>query len=294
MDLSNIKQCDIKNSRSESITITPPVPPSGDYAKNVAYFIADPTSFDGLANVAVADEQFATDNTNFRMQFAKIQYAPREIMIIGKIYTPRNEDPDISHGNRVDKLRNLLHTLSARGYLAVVVQLNHPLNSTYTWYCHLRGANAIQVTNYTTHYTVTINLYGEDPFLYAPEAIVRPDENLDTTVTNNGDAPYYAAKIEIAGSQAKPIQSYGYTDATTHVEAVGFVTAVPNPVTITAIYPGQIISIEGTDLRNINLSAGSAFLQIPVGTSTWRAKTSADDSIGVTITTRTPYAGIAP
>lgn len=293
---NNITSIKIRNPSGAEIDITPE---HGAYVKNQAYFLADPTSFDGLADIPVADDMFETDNTDFRMQLAKIQFAPREILITGVICTPIKDlqgvaiTTDVAYAGRVVLLRQLLHLLATKDNLALVLTTTNPIED-LVWYCHLHSANAVKIKKMAEGYAVAITLAGSDPLLYATPYTVEPSPEAEATlITNDGDVPYYA-KITIHGSSSAPIKIYQCIHDENSTQTVTFRNEVQNDVIIDVQYPGQILSIRGTDITNIDTHLGPAFIPIPLGTSLWSASTAGGENLDVTIITRTPYIGVAP
>lgn len=252
---------------------------------NQAYFVPDTGAFDGLATVPVADEQFETDNTVFRAQIGKIQLAPRILMITGKIITPKITVAETAFTNRLAFLRKMHATLAApqaQGGLNLDIGLSTPAKA-YKLFCHLHGQEALRIQKYADHYNVALALAAEDPLLYGAATMQI------TTVTNSGDVPEFA-KIELPN--CSNVTAYKCTDSAGHETTVSFREAVTaEVVAINVAYPGQICSISGTSIDNIDISNGKqAFIPVPVGTSTWTRNDSGD----VKVYPRSPVIGVSP
>lgn len=82
------------NRIGDRFYLYPPAAP----ADNEAVFTADPSSWDSLATVPVADEAFETNSGVFRMRPAQIQYAPRIVNILGTI-PPHHRDDECDGGD---------------------------------------------------------------------------------------------------------------------------------------------------------------------------------------------------
>ena len=259
---NNIEMATITNAYGVTIELF--TPSDTDVHAKYANFIPSYNAWDGLATIPIADELFETDNTTFRAQIGKMQYAPRQIVITGWIATPKKDDAATAYHNRCFFLREIQSALSQRGWLSLSFRVTRPAVKTYTLYCHLHGADAIRVKKYPEHYEISIALIAEDPLFYEQEPTT-----YTTDVYNYGDVEQYA---DIILRNCKGIDYYEVTTDDGVSRPVRFISPIESDeVKIHVEYPNQICSIEGTSISNIDLSEydSNVFLKVPLGHSKW-------------------------
>lgn len=291
MALTNLQVVSIYNANDEYIDMYQPLSPDQD----TAYFIPRDNSWDGLATVSVADDVFDTDNTDYRSQLGKIQFAPRIFTIGGTIRVLKrsaNATEDTLYQARSDMLRAMQRFFAAKdGGLRLQFTHKMDLSTAYTLYCHLHGADAFRVIKTPEYYDITISLIAEDPLIYQNTKAVTVGTS---GVTNTGDVPEFA-KIEIQVPEGKSISQYScsqFRGSEEITKIVTFRSTVTGTVTIDVDYPHQICSIDGTPISNIDVSDGKpAFLKLPRGTSYWHTGTVPST---IKITYRQPLLGIPP
>lgn len=239
---------------ADHLTVEIDIPPNNAQV-DTAYLIPMEGCWDGLGTVPIVDEAYETDSTDFRSALGKIQYGPRILNIIGKIYVPNPSTPKNAYNARRKLLRDIYGVLGRSKNLTLTIKVDKPgiINpENYVLHCHLHGPEAVKVVTAPLHYTISISLIAEDPLIY----LAKPSD--ETEVKYTGDVPEY---IELVIRKCKGFHTLfaNYNDDpiphpiwTLH-SPVG-TEQDPVDITITVEHPGQICKITGTQLSNIDIT----------------------------------------
>lgn len=256
-----------------------------DPVSDDAYVISLPNTWEDFGTVPINDEIFETDSSVMKNQLAKMQFGMRLIRLPLRIITPKPTNHETAYLKRAEMLHDLQRIMSfLDGYITITVSIRKPRNTNYVIYCHPHGVEAFRVIKQPCCYDVVLTLVADDPLFYAETA-----SEAIKTIVNYGDVADYASITLENPSDLSYIQCQ--TSSETHVIMFRSAITSDTPLKIIVKYPGQICTVEGTTLSNIQVSDNQPmFLKVPLGSSTWLRNDNGD----VKIQTRAPLVGIPP